>query len=834
VAVCAWVGAASANPRVDAWQAKRPFTLTSSGQHEYGGARIFLDEFNGSGLNTAMDSRWFGSQTWPVPESYGLPLIYVAYTPSGMEHFLTHWNEARSKHRNIIAVFLGDEMAGRAPGELASIRACRDWIVDHADPAIAALLTIDSEACGDTVSADVGVQQAWDREVEAMRPDVWLAQFYPIGGGELKPSYYSSLEWYFRWAQKNDVAMWCWLDTWSSSSQGIPCESELRLQRFTSLAYGMRGFADFLWTADGNGPSVKGAGYWDGSGTPTRIYADLQTINREVAQVANSLIRLTPVRAYHMDGRDDGDGVHHWSDSDSDLPAWQRRSGRLANVTGATNGNHLLVGFFRDVAGAEYFMVVNKDFARETAGEALTTPVTLTFHPGVEAILRLSRQTGRVERIKVSSNHVFDLPGGTGDLFTFDTGAPFAGVGEVTLPALRETTPAQGRLCGLAGNRITLRFDGNAREVVPEIRWLDAEGHPQGRDLGEQFERTVFDGTVGADGLTLKLREKGAALPNGASFQVTLHYAEAEVQTWVKRAGDIDGDGQLAAADLAAFAEIAGAAGPARADLNGDGQLAAADLAAFAEIAGAAGPARADLNGDGIIGDADRVLLEKLVNAKPFQWTEAFDAYPVGPLAGNGQWLEAEGFPGSLLARSWLSRTALVAAAAGPDQAGRAVGGGTALTLDFIGNEARFKTDGGLGEFGLIRWEFTTHAGPEGFQNNAVHLFNSQDKAGECGLLAVEQENGQIVVAGSRGIIMERKKLPAPVGQGKPTDPFRVRVLIDCDRRLVTWSCTNLSTGAALGPFDVPFSGTFRGIDATSVVVAGAGAGLDDIVIGNQ
>lgn len=762
---------------------------------------MHLEEFQSSGLNTAIDARWMGSQSWPIPESHGLPLIYLAYTPSGLSHFLTHWNQARARHKNMIAVLLGDELMGREEGWVKSARECRDWIVNNPDPSISSLITIDSEASGDTVSASPSVQQSWDKQVVATKADVWLAQFYPVGGGELQVSYYSSLEWYFGWAKKHEIAMWCWLDTFSSSAQSIPSESELRLQRFTSLAYGVRGFADFLWTADGSGPSVKGAGYWDGSGKPTRIYKDLQVINREVAHVAKSLIRLTPVRTYHLDARDDGDGVRHWSDNDLDLPAWQRRTGRLANVTGAVNGNHLLVGFFRDQAGEEYFMVVNKDFARETDGAKLTTPVTLTFHPGVKSIQRLSRRTGKVEQIKVRGSYTFELPGGTGDLFKFSTGKPFAGVDRPEPPSLVETEPSSGKVCGLSGNRITLRFTGDARAVVPEIRLLDANGQPQGADMGGQFGR-LFS----ADGKTLVLKEKGSVLANKMSFQLTLHYAHAKPLTITKLAGDV----------------------------NADGQLSAEDLTAFEKEAAADRKNRADIDGDGAITRSDRELLEKLVGVRPYRWKENFDSYPTGPLAGNGGWVNAEGFPGSLLAKAWVNRTVLVSKTTSTNQSGKVAGGGTAVSMDFIGNEARFKTDGGLGEFGLIRWEFTTRAGAEGFQNNGVHLFNSQDKAGEFGSLAVEQENGQIVLRSGRGVKMAVQMRPAPIGSGHSTDPFRVSVLIDCDRRVIIWTCTNANTKDAIGPFEAPFTGMFKGIDATTVLLAGDGAQIDDIVIGNE
>ncbi len=799
VLMLAMVGTVTANPRYDAWQEKHPFTQTSAGQHEIGGNRIMLDEFKGSGLNTAMDGRWFYSQGHPVPETYGLPTIYTAYTPSGMKYFLQYWDEARIKHKNMVGVLLGDELAGHPADELKSIREVRDWIANNPDPAVSSLVVIDSEASGDTVSANPGVQSAWTTQVATTKPDVWLAQFYPVSAGVVRPSYYSSLEWYFNWAKEKDVAMWCWLTAWSSSAQTIPCDSELRLQRFTSLAYGMRGFSDFLWTADGTGPSVKGAGYWDGSGKPTKIYTQLQVINKEIANIAKSLIRLTPIRAYHMDGRDDGDGVHHWSDSDAKMPAWTRRTGRLANVTGAVNGNHLLVGFFRDKAGEEYFMVVNKDIAKDTDGSKLVTPVTLTFHPSVKSIERLSRETGKVETIPVKDNYTFSLYGGTGDLFKFSTGAGFAGVDKPAVAKMVSMQPASGSICGVANNRIVLKFASIAREVIPEIRIIGQDGKPAGGNLGERFERILS-----ADGKTLSLKEKGAVLANRASFQLTLHYADAPLVIFSKLAGDINADGKLSAEDATAF----------------DKALAAKDL-------------RADIDGDGQVLKSDGAILDRLINTKPFEWKESFDSYPVGPLAGNGLWAEAEGLPGSLLMKAWIYRTALVAPKGDPAKPDKAAGGGTAIPSDFIGNEARFTKDGGLGEFGIIRWEFTTRSGPAGFQNNGAHIWNSQDKEGVCGSLAVEEDRGSLTLGCGRGVTLERQTWPLPIGSGHAGDPFRVSVVANCDSRTITLSCTNLTTSDTIGPFEVPYTGTLKGIDATSLFLNGEGGYIDDIVIKN-
>ena len=51
------------------------------------------------------------------------------------------------------------------------------------------------------------------------------------------------------------------------------------------------------------------------------------------------------------------------------------------------------------------------------------------FDPAVKRVLRLSRHTGKVETLTVhpTKGLAVTLPGGTGDLFKFDTG-PFVGL----------------------------------------------------------------------------------------------------------------------------------------------------------------------------------------------------------------------------------------------------------------------------------------------------------------------------------------------------------------------------------------------------------------------
>jgi len=55
--------------------------------------------------------------------------------------------------------------------------------------------------------------------------------------------------------------------------------------------------------------------------------------------------------------------------------------------------------------------------------------VTLRFHSDVTAVERISRETGKIERLPVKDGAIqFTLPGGTGDLLKVSNGRPFAGI----------------------------------------------------------------------------------------------------------------------------------------------------------------------------------------------------------------------------------------------------------------------------------------------------------------------------------------------------------------------------------------------------------------------
>ena len=800
-------GRAHGNERYDRWQADKPFTLAGYGTHNYGGGgTLDVDYFINSGLNTAHDTRNNFNSKQPMVEFGDLPLFFFVYIDRmpDLEGFIADFEKARKHYKNIIGLQLGDEMKSSHGGPgLEHMRQIRDWIVNHPDPQIRNLLLITCTPAGGKMGSSEYIRNyIMNDTVDRIQPDGVLAQIYGFGGR----GFYSSLQWYADWCRERGISMWVVGKTFSASRQNMPSESELRLQKFVNLAYGVRGMFDFLWCA-GAEPTIRDGGYWniDGKDNPTTLYRNVAPVNREVANIAKAIVRLRPVRAYHMDSADSEEpgstAIHHWPDDDADLPARIRRSFRLANVTGTRNRNHLLVAFFRDDAGAEYFMVVNKDIGPATGAE-LVTRVTLSFHPSVKSIQRLRRDNGNVETIAVDEHYAFDLPGGTGDLFKFNTGSPFVGIEPLVLPKLVESSPAGGVLGRVEKNRIVLNFDRPAPGVEAGIHRIDDDGNAMDEDLAELFSRTAAN-----DHRTLIYEETGAVLTNNASYRVTLYGADAQPFTIRTVRGDADGDGKVTEQDLALATQTVG---PVQAG------------------------APCDLDGDGKVNQFDLHIIRQVVEPKKFRWEDTFEDYPVGPLPGRGGWLEVETLPGGL-SKSWTAPPIQVTEEhADLDGRRKLTGGPGAVGLNYRGAETLFHDGGGLGDVGQLRCGFTVRLGTQGYEDVGFVLVNSQDADGTRGNFTSRVDETTLYRTIGRGVqVINPVKHQVPSRQGRDGKGLAVEYLLDFDACTITWHWRDLNTGDASKPHMLHYRGRFIGLDGLALFIVGKDAQIDNVWVQN-
>ena len=85
--------------------------------------------------------------------------------------------------------------------------------------------------------------------------------------------------------------------------------------------------------------------------------------------------------------------------------------------TASVEWQDLLIGFFIDDQGQEYFMLTNLWHGPKVSAVERAVTVTLNLDQKVRVVGRLSRKTGQPETLPVNDGVLrLTLPGGTGDL----------------------------------------------------------------------------------------------------------------------------------------------------------------------------------------------------------------------------------------------------------------------------------------------------------------------------------------------------------------------------------------------------------------------------------
>jgi hypothetical protein len=119
----------------------------------------------------------------------------------------------------------------------------------------------------------------------------------------------------------------------------MPNDKELRFMAYSTLAYGGRGIAYFLYW----GPTMYGGLYRDGK--PMPVMSSVVQLNSEIAALSSELMKLKSVGVYHTDP----------------LPNGTKRIPANSPVR-IMSKSPLLLGLFTDQMSAQSFMVVNRDY----------------------------------------------------------------------------------------------------------------------------------------------------------------------------------------------------------------------------------------------------------------------------------------------------------------------------------------------------------------------------------------------------------------------------------------------------------------------------------------
>ena len=212
------------------------------------------------------------------------------------------------------------------------------------------------------------------------------------------------------------IPYWDWL--WSSSEfhQGrrAPSESDLRYTVYKPLAFGYTRIQYLTYDTIGP-PDAPDGIIARSTGGPSYLYQLAQDLNFEIANLGPVLTHIISTSVFHAGPDNPSPGTAEDFTSYGDMIGFN------------PNGSNWTIGFFEDSRAEEYFMVVNNEHHQDATAAECTKSCVITFDASITSLQQIDRLTGDVITVNPAGNYTLSLtlPGGTGELFKYDTGWPF-------------------------------------------------------------------------------------------------------------------------------------------------------------------------------------------------------------------------------------------------------------------------------------------------------------------------------------------------------------------------------------------------------------------------
>jgi hypothetical protein len=188
--------------------------------------------------------------------------------------------------------------------------------------------------------------------VDQCKPPILSYDNYPIGENvEFSYGYWANM-WDVRSvAAKNKIPFHTILLTAAHFNYRVPSAADLRLQIFGALAYGARGLGYYKFCSEPlsvlDAPDLGNfRGPLDEFGEKTRVWEDLRNVNRQVVNLAPTLLRLRSDDVYHV----------------GEIPERNHGVSDSSIVTGLEAGTAFVIGdFTHEDDGSRWVMIVNKN-----------------------------------------------------------------------------------------------------------------------------------------------------------------------------------------------------------------------------------------------------------------------------------------------------------------------------------------------------------------------------------------------------------------------------------------------------------------------------------------
>jgi hypothetical protein len=286
-----------------------------------------------------------------------------------------------------------------------------------------------------------------------------------------------------------------YIQTFSDPPNGFraPSDSEMRLNQFAAWTFGYTFVSAFTF----NDPFSSTLFTNGDPASPTPAYFQIAETNRQSRNLGPALVRLRSTDVRFINGEHSGGsnptpmGMLNWIPRASDPYITSIVAGNLGTANAGLPGD-LLVGYFAALdeafdgpgyTGESYFMLTNGLSDPATLASETRQRIILNFDfrtSGINSLQRLSRTTGLVETVPLMSlggstyRLVLDLDGGTGDLFKFNTGAPFIGASAGTVSSRAgEQSEALVQFAQLAPHSaVAAALDNAEQGLIAELEQL--------------------------------------------------------------------------------------------------------------------------------------------------------------------------------------------------------------------------------------------------------------------------------------------------------------------------------------------------------------------------
>lgn len=226
----------------------------------------------------------------------------------------------------------------------------------------------------------------------------------------------------------------------------VMSESEVRLGEFAPWTFGYK--YTTLWYYNYTNlpkyPNIMFDGY--GETSPTAVFTSYAETNRQSRNIGPTLVRLLSTGLYFIAGQHMNGSTPVNNTAPTSVTGWNSSVGPYITTIAATNYSgtnsnlrgDVFVGYFRPLRASDpnepYFMILNglTDPVADCAGTQQTIRLDFNFaSSGITSLQRVNRDNGTIEVVPLTSDggslyHLnLVLPGGTGDMFKFNTGSAF-------------------------------------------------------------------------------------------------------------------------------------------------------------------------------------------------------------------------------------------------------------------------------------------------------------------------------------------------------------------------------------------------------------------------